>query len=491
MSRSNKSLKQESFIVTDTNLEQRAKIVRQSRIQLDPGKCTIRIFNATYDVVNITHFGFAIYLTAPEFEALQSAGTLNDSVVEGNLSYGEFELQTIHSKWVRTEKNVISDGQILGFEVIGEPIQLEKLLSIEKGSQVIKRQNDYVQFLNQIPPAFKAFTYEFRDLITELKNQIDELEEQSPHDSHRENFQYRHGIVEMVAKYLNHAIPAQYKLIPQMLEGLNKEQVGMCTKFIRDQIGHLVYGAPFAQRAYYKPRGYAGDYEMMNHLYRNEIVGKTLFDQCMHKYFIDEPAAEAVKNRGKYLLQKLTSFIANFGGPNKLLKILSVASGPAMEVQMLIADCKQFHGWPIEFQFIDQDEESLIHAQKQITTLDRFAKTGFKFVFRNLAIKNIIVHGLPEQKYNLIYTAGLFDYFTDPVATTAALKLYEGLSDGGELIIGNYSTHNPTVALMDFVLDWHLIYRSEDDLRRIFEKVGKSLEIEQEPLQINYFAVIR
>ncbi len=78
------------------------------------------------------------------------------------------------------------------------------------------------------------------------------------------------------------------------------------TQFAREQVGYLVYGAPFANRAYYKPRGYAGDYEMMNHLYRDELVGKTLFDQCMHKYFIDEPAGAAVKNRGQYLFEKIT-----------------------------------------------------------------------------------------------------------------------------------------------------------------------------------------
>src|SRR5207253_6912500 len=122
----------------------------------------------------------------------------------------------------------------------------------------------------------------------------------------------------------------------------------IATDFIREQLGPYIYGAPFAARAYYKPRGYAGDYEMMNHLYRSEVTGKTLFDQCVHKYFVDEPAGVAVKNRGYYLVEKLTQ-IFRAHPAHEPLKIISIASGPAVEQQLFLQGGKEFYGRPVSF----------------------------------------------------------------------------------------------------------------------------------------------
>lgn len=490
MNRQNQAMKQESFHILEDSFINKVKVVRQNRVALEPGKCTIEMAGHPYEVLNISHFGFGLYMSEADFNLFNQAFPPSRRT-EGRLFYSGIDVQSIEAKALRTEPYGVTGGLIVGFEILGEPVILEKLLAIEKGYLLIKRHQDYTNRTDQIPNSFRAFTYEFKDLLQELKEQIDLLEEQAPQDNYRENRLYREGVVEIIGQYLAESVPSLYQKIPQLMQGITKEQVELCTLFIRKQVGPFIYGAPFANRAFNKPRGYAGDYEMMNHLYRSEILGRTLFDQCMHKYFVDEPAAEAVKNRGLYLKGKISRFIRNRGSAQKPLRILSVASGPAMEVQLFLAEANEFKGWPIEFFFIDQDEESLIHAQKQISTLERCHQTGFKFIFQNLAIRNIIMNGLPRNDFDLIYTAGLFDYFTDPVATTAAQKLFSGLNKGGELIIGNYSSNNPTAVLMEILLDWHLIYRSEDDLRRLFKSLCHDLHIEEEDLKINYFAVLR
>ncbi|MGZ3776004.1 MAG: class I SAM-dependent methyltransferase, partial [Pseudobdellovibrionaceae bacterium] len=275
--------------------------------------------------------------------------------------------------------------------------------------------------------------------------------------------------------------------------GKDEKTIAACTKFIRHQIGDLIYGAPFAYRAYHKPRGYAGDYEMMNHLYRDELVGNSLFNQSMHKYFIDEPAGRAVKNRGYYLLEKIKETIIK--SKKNRIRILAVASGPAMEQQLFLKEFAQlkntFGDKYVEFVCVDQDEESLKHAQHQLLALNRIVRSQCSFKFINLAIKNIINQGLPESNFDLIYTAGLFDYFTDPVAQLTAKKLFGGLADGGKVIIGNYSTENPTRPLMEMILEWQLIYRSNENLKNLFVGIGKNVIVEKEELGINLFAVIQ
>ena len=208
----------------------------------------------------------------------------------------------------------------------------------------------------------------------------------------------------------------------------------------------------------------------------------------MHKYFIEEPAARAVKNRCEYLHTKIEDIVKN--SKSDVIKILAVASGPAMEQQIFLKNAVKYSNKKIEFTCIDQDEESLKHAQREIQAAERFARSGFKFKFINLAIKNIIIKGLPEKDFDLIYSAGLFDYFTDPVAQAAGSKLFDSLKPGGKLIIGNFSKDNPTQTLMELVLDWYLIHRSSEELNALFLPLTNKIEIEKEDLGINLFAVI-
>ncbi|MNT52042.1 hypothetical protein D3C72_1890480 [compost metagenome] len=162
-----------------------------------------------------------------------------------------------------------------------------------------------------------------------------------------------------------------------------------------------------------------------------------------------------------------------------------------MEQQIFLNQGKEFYGRPAEFTCLDQDEESLKHAQRQLQSLEMSVKSGFDYKFNNMAIRNVIGRGLPEKDYDLIYSAGLFDYFTERVARAAAVKMIASVKPGGHVVIGNFSKNNPSVPFMELILDWHLIYRSEDDLLRIFQGLGSKIWVEKEPLGINLFLVIR
>lgn len=479
-------LKQEAFFVTNQEFANRKKIIRQDRWNTDIKTCFIISKDFNFEVLNLSTFGCACLVKQEHFfilnNLLSSAETLQFKLI-----YNKIETQEILLKVVRlddSEKNTL----FAGFEVVGAPINVDRCKAISESISLLKKQGEHIDLLSQIPVPLKAAVFELKECLAILKNQLVTLENNSPQDDAKANEEYRLTIAESISDYLGEFLPAIYKQIPPMLEKLNPQQKKLSVEFIRNQLAPLVYGAPFANRAFYKPRGYAGDYEMMNHLYRNELVGKTLFDQTMHKYFIDEPAGVAVKNRGHYLYQKIKGLIET--NPNKPLKILSVASGPAMEVQLLLQNCPHLFGKNIEFTFIDQDEESLKHAQKQIGSLERFKNSGFKFLYKNLAIKNIIIQGLPSGDFDMIYSAGLFDYFTDPVAQTAAKQMSLSLGPSGTLIIGNFSKDNPCVPFMEYILDWILIYRSSEEMTKLFKDLG-SVTIEQEDLGVNLFAVIK
>ena len=65
------------------------------------------------------------------------------------------------------------------------------------------------------------------------------------------------------------------------------------------------------------------------------------------------------------------------------------------------------------------------------------------------------------------------------------------LKPGGEVILGNFHPRNPNKAMMDHVLEWKLIPRTEDDMQRLFAATpfGRCSEIVFEESGVNLFAV--
>ncbi|WP_413291365.1 class I SAM-dependent methyltransferase [Bdellovibrio sp. HCB337] len=490
MSRSSTAMKQEGFFIAEENLAKRKKIVRQDRVQLETGKCILEFHALKVEVINISTFGCAAVVTPEGSAYLRDLYTQSEHHT-AKVFYEGTETQTLQLRKVREVPHPTSvcNEVVWAFETLGEPFKVDRIKVLEVTTNILRNQNDYSVKLERLPVEYRQIVFQMRDWFHKLKESIDQLEREAPVDNAQEAQEYRMTLVENIGEYIGKVVPQVYSKVPPMLKNLSPEDTQLATEFIREQLGPYIYGAPFASRAYHKPRGYAGDYEMMNHLYRAELTGRTLFDQCVHKYFVDEPAGAAVKNRGYYLVEKITQLFREHNSRDSL-KIVSVASGPAVEQQLFLQSGKEFYNRPAVFTCLDQDEESLKHAQRQLMSTERFVKSGFQFNFKNLAIRNVIAGGLPEKDYDLIYSAGLFDYLTEPVAQMAAQKMMASLKPGGKLIIGNFSTDNPCVPFMELCLDWNLIYRSKEDLERIFKGFGSKVYVEKEPLGVNLFVVI-
>ena len=226
---------------------------------------------------------------------------------------------------------------------------------------------------------------------------------------------------------------------------------------------------------------------MMNHIYNNDLLGETLFARCFNKAILEAPASRAVRNRSEFLFRKIKDFVESRKG--EPLRILSVASGPAREIQLLLERCPDLVK-QVQIDLLDQDLQSLKMAKVSLGRL--FRKTGaeVRVSYVNLAIKNILESGLEGGPYDMIYSAGLFDYFSDAVARIAASALYRNLADKGRMIIGNFNIENPTRFLMECGGDWHLIHRSGDDMKKVLRKLPGTLSIEMEDENINLFAVL-
>jgi hypothetical protein len=224
-------------------------------------------------------------------------------------------------------------------------------------------------------------------------------------------------------------------------------------------------------------------------VYRNESLGDTLFGQALSRVTLDSAAGRAVRQRAHYLTEKIEAVVAR-GGPGQPARILSVAAGPAMELQLILRrEPALLQAGRVEIALLDQDGGALEHAREQIEALAAQAEIEVTLRCINTSIRTVIAEGL-DSSYDLVYSAGLFDYLKDRAVRAAGERLVAGLAPGGHAVIGNFDVANPTRPFMELILDWPLYHRSAGDLRRLFGGLGTGLAIEREATGVNLFAVI-
>lgn len=216
-----------------------------------------------------------------------------------------------------------------------------------------------------------------------------------------------------------------------------------------------------ARRMYTKPRGYAGDFYTIELIYQNEGGGTdaagALIDQC----FLQEPAAQAVRNRRGLLAREIAATLA--ATPDRPAQVTSLASGPARELFDVL---EQHPTSRLRATCVDMDPKAIAFVA------DKAAAAGLSDAF-HLVNQNLIYLSLGRAQLDLppqdlVYSIGLIDYFSDTLVIRLLDFAHRILRPGGRVILGNFHPANPTKALMDHVLEWTLLHRTEADMDRLF-----------------------
>jgi extracellular factor (EF) 3-hydroxypalmitic acid methyl ester biosynthesis protein len=208
--------------------------------------------------------------------------------------------------------------------------------------------------------------------------------------------------------------------------------------------------------AHSKPHGYSGDFEMIDRIYQ---LWKSPDPKLRRwdEYFHDLAAAKAVRNRKDYFQRMLRNLTKKCNGISSA--VLNIGSGPGRDMLEFFESADNPH---ITIDCVDIDENAIAHAKKLCAKyLDKI-----KFHKRN------IFRFRPEEKFDIVWSAGVFDYFTDRQFVMLIKRLYTYVKDAGELAIGNFSTINPSRPHMEIISDWHLKHRDENHLRKLAIEAG-------------------
>jgi SAM-dependent methyltransferase len=265
----------------------------------------------------------------------------------------------------------------------------------------------------------------------------------------------------------------EYQEFTAIVNNLENEEMDAFREIIKDSLNeNTLIGHGFV-----KPFGYPGDFSIIHNIYRKYVNPDRRYSNW-DRFFQDQAGAHAVRNRKDYFLRRCRE-LEQTG--RKEIKVLILGCGPATDVHEYL---EENPGSRIHFDLVDFDQNAIDFAGSQN---EKFSSSIDYFRINVLRFK-------PYLWYDLIWSAGLFDYFKDRHFVYMINKYYKYLADDGEYIIGNFSTSNPTKRLMEVLSDWYLNHRSKNDLVRMAleaDAVEDHVKVEMEELGVNLFLRIK
>ena len=221
----------------------------------------------------------------------------------------------------------------------------------------------------------------------------------------------------------------------------------------RHPIMQVLHQDPFTYRAYSKPRGYAGDAEMMDYIYGREErsppplcepIGRQIFD-----YTTLSPASEGVRARRAFVASRIDRLAEERSRPH----ILSIAAGHLREAALSAAVRRRRTG---RFVALDTDATSAAEVRNCYACYGVETLTAS---FRRLLVGQ---HGAGE--FDLVYSTGLFDYLNQRVGRRLVSSMFQMLRPRGLLIVANFLPDVRDIGYMETFMDWNLIYRGRGDM---------------------------
>ncbi len=244
-----------------------------------------------------------------------------------------------------------------------------------------------------------------------------------------------------------------------LLNAIETHREAMPEEAWRDHVdkvrSHPVFASlsrcPMTLHSVQKPRGYPGDAALLDWIYFPEQRATAIEDDIARELYhhnARRTAPSAVRARATRLA-KLIDEVPDQGS------VLALACGHFREAEF----CDSIMtGRIARVDVADQDVRSLeVVRQRSLPNVRAFQANVIRFPAATAE----------SPKYDLVYAAGLFDYFSQRMAQRVARRLWTYVAPGGRLCIPNFNVGIPDAGYLECFMDWWLTYRDREQMQGI------------------------
>ncbi|MCX5705749.1 MAG: PilZ domain-containing protein [Candidatus Omnitrophica bacterium] len=318
--------------------------------------------------------------------------------------------------------------------------------------------SEAINRINTLNPSFVFLTDKMRDWLVDFKVKCDQFDLMYPQGVERIQFAEKNQL------NLEMTLDTHFKNIWRCVENIVPEDYAVHLRYYWNMLGfYLVDLIEICRFVRSKPLGYAGDFMLMNYFYDyfDQYLGGSSYEMLINSYTCNIPIAYSVVERKEFFKQKILEILER----KDSVRILSVASGSARELTELVEEGRI--NKPLYFDCLDVESEAFEYIKNTLQEIRSENKNNLHIRFLKEDFLDLVkgkdIHNLSE-KYDFIYSSGLFDYLTDRMVKRLIVHLFGLLEDSASLVITNARKDDCHRAYYEMLGGWKLIHRSDKEV---------------------------
>jgi extracellular factor (EF) 3-hydroxypalmitic acid methyl ester biosynthesis protein len=420
----------------------------------------------------------------------------------------EFKI-VLHGQMIYSGRAVVRNVVDAGLSVVGEATLHEEYwrdvnlaLVSQRDGQLAAAFRTFLeewQKLYKVLPEFKVIVADMQTFLTDLRIWLEQVELGIRSTPSGSRLRLEQEVTQELAQVVIPPVNELFEKFEAVAENVDGDQKPAHESYMRQHLHPLVLGAPFAHRTFFKPLGYAGDYEMVNMIARDGQEGGSLFAKVVNCWFLKQPPAVAHRNRLNYLARCMEMEALRLTPLGRKARIFSFACGPAVEMQRFLDSSPMSE--QVELTVADFNEETLEYVRKALNDVKERSGRKVSIQTQKKSVHQLIKESLKPaatgtdagHEFDFIYCTGLFDYLSDHTCKQLMDIFYDRLAPGGLLVAANVEPSNPLRHGMAYLLDWHLIYRTAQEMRALAPNraPADAIYVRADATGINLFLEVR
>ncbi|MCH6257205.1 class I SAM-dependent methyltransferase [Puniceicoccaceae bacterium K14] len=349
---------------------------------------------------------------------------------------------------------------------------------------------------NRIQPDYQLAVSQMRNFLGEVSRWLDEAQVGNQVNLRSaQSEELLSGYYEEVSPAIGPQFDELFARFEVVAENVPLEDISVHKSFARRELHPLILCSPFVNRSYLKPLGYAGDYEMVNMmLLESEVKISNIYAKIVDTYYINASAPLAHRNRIDMLEERLAQEAERvIEDEERLFTVLNIGCGPASEVRRFIKNSRLSNHTSLKLMDFSDETLDFTRGKIQEAMNESGNKPTVEFVHKS--IDQLLQEIQSEAQvsfgqYDMVYCAGLFDYFSDQICSRLVSMFYSWVRPGGLVSVTNVHDSNPNKNLMEHLLEWYLVYRDDNGMLKLAPRDIES-ELDHDNTGVNVFLDIR